>query len=98
MTAVFLCSREAARHMSAAGRGVIINTASVQPFAAFPRRLAYGATKAAVVMMTRIMAAERSPAIRANAVAPGYVRTAMTENPRADGRSDLGAVSRPAPP
>jgi len=97
MTAVFLCSREAARHMSAAGRGVIINTASVQAFAPFPRRLAYGATKAAVVMMTRIMAAEWAPAIRVNAVAPGYVRTAMTEKLRADGRIDFDAISRRTP-
>jgi len=94
---VFLCSREAARHMSAAGRGVIINTASVQAFAPFPRRLAYGATKAAVVMMTRIMAAEWAPAIRVNAVAPGYVRTAMTEKLRADGRIDFDAISRRTP-
>src|SRR5207245_3579103 len=54
MTAVFLCAREAARHMLVAGGGAIINTASVQAFAPFPRRLAYGSSKAAVVMMTRI--------------------------------------------
>jgi len=97
MTAVFLCSREAARHMQGAGRGVIINTASVQAFAPFPRRLAYGSTKAAVVMMTRIMAAEWAPAIRVNAVAPGYVRTAMTEKLRAEGRIDFDAISRRTP-
>jgi len=97
MTAVFLCSREAVRHMFPAGRGVIINTASVQAFAPFPRRLAYGSTKAAVVMMTRIMAAEWAPAIRVNAVAPGYVRTAMTEKLRAEGRIDFDAISRRTP-
>ena len=97
MTAVFLCSREAARHMHGAGRGVIINTASVQAFAPFPRRLAYGSTKAAVVMMTRIMAAEWAPAIRVNAVAPGYVRTAMTEKLQAEGRIDFDAISRRTP-
>jgi len=77
MTAVFLCSREAARAMLGAGGGVIINTASVQAFAPFPRRLAYGSSKAAVVMMTRIMAAEWAPAVRVNAVAPGEIETAM---------------------
>jgi NAD(P)-dependent dehydrogenase (short-subunit alcohol dehydrogenase family) len=97
MTAVFLCAREAARHMLEAGRGVIINTASVQAFAPFPRRLAYGSTKAAVVMMTRIMAAEWSPAIRVNAVAPGYVRTAMTERLMAEGKIDFEAISRRTP-
>jgi NAD(P)-dependent dehydrogenase (short-subunit alcohol dehydrogenase family) len=97
MTAVFLCAREAARHMLAAGGGVIINTASVQAFAPFPRRLAYGSTKAAVVMMTRIMAAEWAPTIRVNAVAPGYVRTDMTERLRAEGRVDFEAISRRTP-
>lgn len=97
MTAVFLCSREAARHMLAAGGGTIINTASVQAFAPFPRRLAYGSTKAAVVQMTKIMAAEWAPTIRVNAVAPGYVRTDMTERLRAEGRIDFDAISRRTP-
>jgi NAD(P)-dependent dehydrogenase (short-subunit alcohol dehydrogenase family) len=97
MTAVFLCSREAARHMLAAGGGAIINTASVQAFAAFPRRLAYGSTRAAVVQMTRIMAAEWAPSIRVNAVAPGYVRTDLTERLRAEGRIDFDAISRRTP-
>ncbi len=97
MTAVFLCSRQAARAMSRAGGGVIINTASVQAFAPFPRRLAYGSSKAAVVMMTRIMAAEWAPAVRVNAVAPGYVRTEMTARLEAEGRLDLKAVSGRTP-
>ena len=97
MPAVFLCSREAARHMLSAGGGAIINTASMQAFAPFPRRLAYGSTKAAVVMMTRIMAAEWAPTIRVNAVAPGYVRTAMTERLREEGRLDFDAIARRTP-
>ena len=97
MTAVFLCSREAAGHMRRAGRGVIVNTASLQAFSPFPRRLAYGATKAAVVMMTRILAAEWAPEIRVNAVAPGYIRTDMTEKLRAEGRIDFDAISRRTP-
>jgi NAD(P)-dependent dehydrogenase (short-subunit alcohol dehydrogenase family) len=97
MTGVFLCSREAGRHMRDAGGGVIINTASLQAFSPFPRRLAYGATKAAVVMMTRILAAEWAPTIRVNAVAPGYVRTDMTESLREQGKIDFEAISRRTP-
>ena len=97
MTAVFLCAREAARHMLVGGGGAIINTASVQAFAPFPRRLAYGSSKAAVVMMTRIMAAEWAPLIRVNAVAPGYIRTSMTEKLQAEGRIDFDAISRRTP-
>ncbi len=97
MTAVFLCSRAAARAMLGAGGGVILNTASVQAFAPFPRRLAYGSSKAAVVMMTRIMAAEWAPAIRVNAVAPGYVRTEMTARLEAEGRIDFKAIAGRTP-
>jgi len=97
MTAVFLCSREAARTMLGASGGVIINTASVQAFAPFPRRLAYGSSKAALVMMTRIMAAEWAPAVRVNAVAPGYVRTEMTARLEAEGRIDFKAIAGRTP-
>src|SRR5205814_82408 len=92
MTSVFLCSREAARHMLESGGGSIINTASIMSFSSFPRRLAYGATKAAVVMMTRMLAAEWAPTIRVNAVAPGYTRTEMVEKLQAEGRIDLDAI------
>lgn len=97
MTSVFLCSREAARHMLERGGGSIINTASILSFASFPRRLAYGATKAAVVMMTRMLAAEWAPTIRVNAVAPGYVRTEMTEKLQAEGRINFEAIERRTP-
>ena len=97
MTSVFLCSREAARHMLERRGGSIINTASILSFASFPRRLAYGATKAAVVHMTRLMAAEWAPAIRVNAVAPGYVRTEMTEKLHAEGKINFEAIERRTP-
>ena len=97
MNSVFLCSREAARHMLDHGGGSIINTASIISFASFPRRLAYGATKAAVVHMTRMMAAEWAPSIRVNAVAPGYVRTEMTEKLRAEGKINFEAIQRRTP-
>ena len=97
LTGVFLCSQRAARHMLACGHGCIVNTASIQAFAPFPRRLAYGASKAAVVMLTRILAAEWAPAIRVNAIAPGYVRTEMTEELLAQGRVDVGAIAGRTP-
>ncbi len=97
LTSVFLCSREAARHMLPRGGGAIVNTASVQSFAPFPRRLAYGAPKAAVVMLTRILAAEWAPSLRVNAVAPGYVLTEMTRELRDQGRIDFAAIERRTP-
>lgn len=77
---VFLCSREAARPMRAAGRGRIVNIASNVVTFGMANLLHYVASKAAVVGMTRSMARELGPAgIAVNAVAPGLVTTEITE-------------------
>ena len=82
MTGVFLCAREAARHMLASGRGGrIVNTASIMGFSGgglYPN-ISYQATKGAVVNMTRALAVEWSKqGIRVNAIAPTWIRTALT--------------------
>ena len=70
----------AGRVMSAAGRGAIINVASTGGEVPVPNRAVYGMTKAAVLQLTRTAAAEFGPAgVRVNAVAPGFVETAMTQ-------------------
>ena len=79
MTGVFLCSRAAARHMIAAGRGgAIVNTASIMGLSGgglYPN-ISYQTTKGALINMTRALAVEWAPhKIRVNAVAPTYVRT-----------------------
>ena len=58
---VFRCSREAARFMCQAGRGVIVNVASVAAFAAQQEAAAYAASKAGVVGLTRSLAFELAP-------------------------------------
>ena len=56
--------------------GSIINFASVDAFAVSPGQLIYGASKAAVVMLTKELALELAPRrIRVNAIAPGWVNT-----------------------
>jgi len=77
----FNVSRAAARAMIATGGGAIVNLSSIAGMVAIPGRIAYGAAKSAIAMMTRILACEwASQGIRVNAVVPGYVRTALVEN------------------
>jgi hypothetical protein len=79
---VFYCDREFGRHMLERGAGSIVNVGSMsglivnkpQPQAA------YNASKAAVHMLTKSLAAEwASRGVRVNAVAPTYVETDMTK-------------------
>ncbi len=86
-TSVFLCSREAARHMLPADGGSIINIASIMGVVgggATPN-LPYHATKGAVINMTRSLASEwGEKRIRVNAIGPTYVKTDLTAAIRAD--------------
>jgi NAD(P)-dependent dehydrogenase (short-subunit alcohol dehydrogenase family) len=60
--------------------GAIVNIASVAAFNSSPESVSYAASKAAVVSYTRSLAfAHGGDGIRANAVAPGWVRTPMSE-------------------
>ena len=98
LTAPFHCSQEAARVMAAAGRGNIINIASITTFVAFPRRAPYATTKAALLMLTKVLAVEwADKGIRVNAIAPGFVKTALTEGLVKAGKLDFEAVSRRTP-
>jgi NAD(P)-dependent dehydrogenase (short-subunit alcohol dehydrogenase family) len=83
MTGVFLCSRAAARHMIAAGRGgAIVSTGSIMSLSGgglYPN-ISYQTTKGALVNMTRALAVEWAPhGIRVNAVAPTWTRTPFIE-------------------
>jgi 3-oxoacyl-[acyl-carrier protein] reductase len=59
--------------------GAVVNVASIAGLAAAPGIGFYGVTKAAVINLTRQLAAELAPAIRVNAVAPAVVKTRFAE-------------------
>ena len=75
---VWLLSRAVLPHMRAAGGGSIVNIASVLSLVAARNRVAYSASKGAVLAMTRAMALDHAPEkIRANCICPGLVDTEM---------------------
>ncbi|MFH8489833.1 SDR family NAD(P)-dependent oxidoreductase [Streptomyces longisporoflavus] len=87
-------------------RGSIITMASGAVDTGGPGLLCYGAAKAAVVQLTKTLATEVGPhGIRVNAVAPGWIRTPMTDRHDSDAQahteglmvrmSPLGRVGEP---
>lgn len=83
VTGAFYCAREFGRRVDDRDDiGSIINVASVGGVIGLPYQTPYTASKHAVVGMTKSLAAEWAPAIRVNALAPGYVETAFTEGVR----------------
>jgi len=71
LTGTFRCTRAALRVMQAAGKGVIVNNASVLGWRAQAGQAHYAAAKAGVMALTRCAAIEAAPfGVRVNAVAP----------------------------
>lgn len=82
---------EARQHLPSGG--TIVNVVSVDAFAVSPGQLLYGASKAAVVMLTKSLALELAPrGIRVNGIAPGWVDTPGNQ---ATGRMAAAAASVP---
>lgn len=98
LNGVFLCSRAAARSMAANGGGAIVNLSSIAGILGLPRRNAYGAAKAGIASMTKSMACEWARhGIRINAIAPGYVKTALVQKLVDAGRLDDARLKRRTP-
>ncbi len=76
----FLCCKEAVRQMVKQQYGKIISISSVVAFTGNTGQVNYSASKAGIVGLTKTIAKEyASRGIRANAVAPGFIKTAMTD-------------------
>jgi NAD(P)-dependent dehydrogenase (short-subunit alcohol dehydrogenase family) len=85
-TAPLVASQAAARSMRDAGGGAIVNVASQMAHVTSPHRVAYCASKAALVQMTRVMAVDWAEyGIRVNAIAPGPTSTPFTRGAKQAG-------------
>jgi NAD(P)-dependent dehydrogenase (short-subunit alcohol dehydrogenase family) len=105
ITAVFAMSREVVKAMLEKRSGCIINISSMAAQYGIPKVIAYTASKTAIDGMTRAMAVELSPnGIRVNAIAPGFIYSAMTEKAldsdperkaKVFGRTPMGIMGQP---
>lgn len=75
LVGVFRCARAAGSALRAA-RGAIVNVASISGINSPGSSLAYGASKAGVISLTKNLARALAPEVRVNAVAPGAVDSA----------------------
>jgi NAD(P)-dependent dehydrogenase (short-subunit alcohol dehydrogenase family) len=90
LTGSFLCAQRFGRHMLAAGRGNVINVASMLGVVGSGqvRQAAYAAAKGGQVNLTRELAAQWARrGVRVNALAPGWFPTEMTGDMFQDERS-----------
>ncbi|HEY5164312.1 MAG TPA: glucose 1-dehydrogenase [Acidimicrobiia bacterium] len=75
LSAIFWACRAALPHLLEGRGGSIINTASTLGLIGSEGYAAYGAAKAGLVLLTKQIAVEYGPAVRANVIAPGSIDT-----------------------
>lgn len=96
LTGVFFCAQRAGRIMKAGGGGgVILNMGSVSGLIGMPNFSAYDASKAAIIQLTRDLALELAPTVRAVAVCPGFVLTPLLEAERSP--AELAEMAKSVP-
>lgn len=81
LNSVYYFCREAGRRMVARKQGRIVNIASIIGTLGLPELAVYGASKGAVITLTKCLALEWAEhGVNVNAIAPGFVETSYTEN------------------
>jgi NAD(P)-dependent dehydrogenase (short-subunit alcohol dehydrogenase family) len=100
LSAIFWACRAAIPHMLAGGGGSIVNTSSTLGQQGSEGYAAYGAAKAGLIALTRQIAVEYGPQVRANVIAPGSIDTPrfrkVTEG-MADAEGFLAMLQRTIP-
>ena len=81
LRSAFLCTRAVARHMMGRRSGRIVNMASINGIRAQAGQANYAASKAGIIALMKTTAKELGArGIRANAIAPGFILTDMTQS------------------
>jgi len=91
----FVWTQLAWRHWMKDHGGVVLNISSVGGLQTSPLLGVYNITKAALIHMTRQLAAELGPKVRVNAIAPGLVQTDFARLLWEEGRGELVAERYP---
>ena len=89
----YRCATAAADHLADTG-GCVVNVASVGGLVGLPRQHPYVASKHGLVGLTKSMALDWAPAVRVNAIAPGYVSTELTADLEANDRLRQSVLDR----
>jgi 2-dehydro-3-deoxy-D-gluconate 5-dehydrogenase len=95
LKSVFFLTQAVGRHMIHAGRGKVINIASMLSFQGGVRVASYTASKSAVAGLTRLLANEwAAKGVNVNAIAPGYFATSNTTALRVDETRNRDILAR----
>lgn len=99
LTGTFLVCKTTLPHLRAAGGGSIVNVASVTALVARASLAAYSAAKGGIIAFSRQFALEAgADDVRVNVVAPGSVRTPMTQSVYLEGGLPQSILARLAEP
>lgn len=91
----FLCAQAVIKHMMKKRQGVIINIASVAGLVGYPQAGAYCASKGGIILFTKSLAADLGKyGIRVNAICPGVIETAMTQDILSDKKIKRGMLAK----
>jgi 2-keto-3-deoxy-L-fuconate dehydrogenase len=94
----FLCCKHVIPGMKTRGGGAIVNVASVAGLVGLKNRVAYSASKGAVIALTRALAVDHvGDGIRVNAVCPGTIDTAWVQRLVAEAGESLDALKARQP-
>lgn len=94
----FLCSKYVGKTMIERKNGKIINISSIAGLVGLPKRNAYSAAKAGIIMLTKVLACEWAKyGINVNAVAPGYIMTPLIQELIAQKKVDHDKLRRRIP-